>query len=74
MREDGPYLRWARGCGRPGLANRPIGPVGPYFIIYTIYPLQFLFYGKKGGDEKRSLDRTNCPKKDTPSQLVGMKA
>ena len=37
MQKDGPYLRWACACGYPGLANGPIGPIGPYF---TIYPLQ----------------------------------
>ena len=35
------YLRWACGCGCPRLTNRPIGPVGSYFTIHTIYPLQF---------------------------------
>ena len=34
MWKDGPYLRWA--CGCPGLANGPIGPIGPYFIIYPL--------------------------------------
>ena len=62
MQKDGPYLRWACACGYPGLANGPIGPIGPYF---TIYPLHILL--------KKNLDTTSQQRKDRRNKRITMK-